>query len=149
MKIPYPFSVRDNTALHHPSVEQEFSLPCSRKRASVKGNHQAPSPQCSLPIAITIVLTAVLLIAANVVQAASPDESIAMRKPEATIDLATKEGADLVQGVWRYSDTSIIEVGFRAAGADGQPTGAPNKRYDFTPHAGGADFDDSKWEVID
>ena len=25
----------------------------------------------------------------------------------------------------------------------------PNRAYDFTPHAGRADFDDSKWEVID
>ena len=46
-------------------------------------------------------------------------------------------------------DTAAQLVDFKAAGADGQPTGAPNKTYDFTPHAGAADFDDSKWEVID
>jgi gluconolactonase len=71
-----------------------------------------------------------------------------MGKPEAAIDLATKEGVDLVKGQWRYSDTKIIEVDFKAAGADKQPTGLPNKTYDYTPHAGGADFDDSKWETI-
>ena len=81
--------------------------------------------------------------------AASPDEFLAKRKPEATIDLATKEGAQLVKGEWRYSDTKIVEIDFKAAGADGQPTGAPNKTYDFAPHAGGVEFDDSKWEVID
>jgi gluconolactonase len=70
-------------------------------------------------------------------------------KPDAIIDLATKEGVDLVKGQWRYSDTKIIEVGFKAAGPDKQPTGKPIKTYDFTPHAGGADFDDSKWEKID
>jgi gluconolactonase len=32
--------------------------------------------------------------------------------------------------------------------ADGQPTGAPVKTYDYTPHAGGAAFDDSRWEAI-
>jgi gluconolactonase len=69
-------------------------------------------------------------------------------KPEAVINLATEDGAKLVKGVWRYSDTKIIEVDFKAAGADNQPTGAPIKTYDYTPHAGGADFDDSKWEVI-
>jgi gluconolactonase len=70
-------------------------------------------------------------------------------KPDTIIDLATKEGVDLVKGQWRYSDTKIIQVDFKAAGPDQQPTGKPIKTYDFTPHAGGVDFDDSKWEKID
>jgi gluconolactonase len=69
-------------------------------------------------------------------------------KPEAAIDLATDAGARLVKGEWRYSDTKIIEVDFRAPGPDKQPTGAPIKTYDYTPKAGGANFDDSKWEII-
>ncbi len=68
---------------------------------------------------------------------------------QATIDLATREGAQLVKGQWRYSDTKIIEVGFRGPGPDGLPTGAPLKTYDYTPHAGGSDFNDSAWEVLD
>src|SRR6266436_4471500 len=70
-------------------------------------------------------------------------------KADAAIDLATKEGVDLVKGQWRYSDTKIIQVDFKAAGADKQPTGKPIKTYDFTPHAGTADYDDSKWETLD
>jgi gluconolactonase len=70
-------------------------------------------------------------------------------KPDATIDLATKLGVELVKGQWRYSDTRIKEVDFKAAGPDKQPTGAPNKTYDYEPHAGGADFDDSKWQAIE
>src|SRR5436189_3540958 len=70
-------------------------------------------------------------------------------KPDATIDLATKAGTNQVQGQCRYSDTRIIQVDFKAAGPDKQPTGKPIKTYDFTPHAGGVDFDDSKWEKID
>src|SRR6266478_4442085 len=70
-------------------------------------------------------------------------------KPDAVIDLATKEGVDLVNGQWRYSDTKIIEVDFKSAGPDGQPGNSANKAYDFTPHAGGAAFDDSKWETIE
>src|SRR5262245_13700629 len=31
-------------------------------------------------------------------------------KPAAMIDLATDEGAKLVKGAWRYSDTRIVEV---------------------------------------
>lgn len=68
---------------------------------------------------------------------------------DATIDLATVEGAFLVKGQWRYSDTKIVEVDFRAPGPDLQPTGGPIRTYDFAPHAAGADFDDSGWAVID
>src|SRR5215813_11180412 len=68
--------------------------------------------------------------------------------PAATIDLATVDGVTSVKGKWRYSDTKIVEVNFVGPGADKQPTGAPVKTYDYTPHAGGVDFDDSKWEVI-
>src|SRR6201997_3211261 len=70
-------------------------------------------------------------------------------KADAGIDLATREGVDLVKGQWRYSDTKIIEVDFKAAGPDKQPTGKQTKTYDFTPHAGSAEFDDSKWETLD
>jgi gluconolactonase len=70
-------------------------------------------------------------------------------KPEAAINLQTVDGVRLVKGEWRYSDTKIVEVDFTGPGADGQPTGGPVKTYDYTPHAGGADFDDSRWEAIE
>src|SRR5574341_238153 len=70
-------------------------------------------------------------------------------KPDAIIDLSAKEGVNLVKGQWRYSDVEIIQVDFKAPGPDGQPTGKPVKTYDYKPHAGGVDFDDSKWEVLD
>src|ERR1041384_3304779 len=66
----------------------------------------------------------------------------------ATIDLGSVDGVKTVKGEWRYSDTKIVEADFRGPGPDKQPTGAPVKTYDYAPHAGGADFDDSKWEVI-
>src|ERR1700741_1159384 len=69
-------------------------------------------------------------------------------KPEASIDLAPDDGVKLVKGQWRYSDTKIVEVDFKGPGPDKQPTGAPIKTYDYTPHAGGADFDDSRWKAI-
>jgi gluconolactonase len=68
--------------------------------------------------------------------------------PAATINLATEEGVALVKGQWRYSDTKIIEADFKAPGPDSQPTGERIKTYDYTPHAGGSDFDDSQWEAI-
>jgi gluconolactonase len=69
--------------------------------------------------------------------------------PAASIDLTTAEGVALAQGQWRYHDTKIIRVDFKAPGPDGQPTGERIKTHDITPHAGGADFDDSDWEVLD
>jgi len=69
-------------------------------------------------------------------------------KPQASIDLATRDGVHSVKGEWRYSETKIVEVDFRGPGADSQPTGSAVRTYDYTPHAGGADFDDSKWEAI-
>src|SRR5438067_5133306 len=71
---------------------------------------------------------------------AETNADAATGKADAVIDLATKEGVDLVKGGWRYSDTKIIDVDFKAAGPDKQPTGKPNKTYDFTPHAGVADL---------
>lgn len=71
------------------------------------------------------------------------------RPPDATVDLATKEGVRLVHGEWRYSDAKIIEVAFRSPGPDRKPTGQPNRTYDIVPKAGGAEFDDSGWEVLD
>ena len=70
-------------------------------------------------------------------------------RPDALIDLSTRQGVDLVKGQWRYSDTKIIEVDSKSVGPDLKPSGTPIKTYDYTPHAGAADFDDSKWQVID
>jgi gluconolactonase len=70
-------------------------------------------------------------------------------RPDATIDLRTKEGAQLVKGDWRYSDVKIVEVDSKGPGPDLKPSGTPVKTYDYTPHAGEAGFDDSRWPVID
>jgi len=98
---------------------------------------------------IIALVIAALLLSPRFLLSASLDETLSKRKPEALIDLVKTEGAQLVKGEWRYSDTKIIEVDFKAPGADGQPSNTQNRAYDFMPHAGGADFDDSKWEVID
>lgn len=82
------------------------------------------------------------------VSTAKLSADVSLNRPEATVDLASTAGVALVKGEWRYSDTKIVEADFRGPGPDKQPTGAPVKTYDYTPHAGGADFDDSKWEVI-
>jgi gluconolactonase len=70
-------------------------------------------------------------------------------RPDAVIDLASREGVQLVGGQWRYHDVKIVDADSRAVGADLKPSGAPTKTYDYEPHAGGADFDDTQWEAID
>lgn len=59
---------------------------------------------------------------------------------DAVVDLMTPEGVATFQGVWRYSDTRIIEVA--------SPTGI-GTTWDYTPHAGGSDFNDSTWQILD
>jgi gluconolactonase len=68
--------------------------------------------------------------------------------PDAVVDLRTSEGAALLSAQWRYSDTKILEIAHRDVGSDLKATGRPNRTFDFTPDARGADFDDSQWEII-
>jgi gluconolactonase len=68
--------------------------------------------------------------------------------PDALIDLATREGVNAVKGQWRYHDTRILPATFFEAGDDGQPGTRPSETYDYDPHAGGADFNDSQWQTI-
>jgi gluconolactonase len=70
-------------------------------------------------------------------------------RPDAVVDLRTKAGVELVEGQWKYSNVRIVEADFRASGPDLKPSGKPIKTYDYSPHAGTADFDDSQWEVLD
>ena len=77
-----------------------------------------------------------------------PGDIVPSGAPDALIDLATEDGARLVSGHWRYSDIKIIEAEFTAPGSDGQPSRTPVKTYDFEPHGGEADYDDSSWAEI-
>jgi gluconolactonase len=69
--------------------------------------------------------------------------SASLQAQTASIDLMTREGVAAAQGTWRYSDVRIVEVDFPS------PSGAPSRTWDFTPHAGAADFDDASWEILD
>lgn len=81
--------------------------------------------------------------------AVSSSQAVPEGNAGASVDLATVAGAALVDAQWRYSDTRIVQVDFKSAGSDGQPTGAAVKTYDYSPHAGGPDFDDADWEIVD
>jgi gluconolactonase len=95
------------------------------------------------------VLTLIVAVLCSVSAGAQSIQDPPFGRPDAVIDLATRTGVELVKGQWRYSDTRIIEVDSRGPGADLKSSGAPIKTYDYKPHAGAADFDNSKWEAID
>jgi gluconolactonase len=128
------------------------SLPTSLIRAwatEFNREHREASVNASmwrLRFTVVIAFGALVFLAGRALAETNAD--VPTGKPDAVIDLTAREGVELVKGEWRYSDTKIIQVDFKAAGPDKQPTGKPIKTYDFTPHAGGADFDDSKWEKI-
>jgi gluconolactonase len=94
----------------------------------------------------------VLVAIAAVLLGSSPafaQKDVLAEKPDAIVDLMTVEGAQLVQGQWRYRDAKVVEVDHHWPGADLGPSGPPNRTLDLVPHAGAVDFDDSTWEVIE
>ena len=56
-------------------------------------------------------------------------------RPDAIVDLASKEGAALVGASWRYRDATLVDVAARAAGPDLRPSGAPIRALDVSPSA--------------
>lgn len=66
----------------------------------------------------------------------------------AVLDLTDVAAVAAARGTWRYADARIVEVPFRAPGADRRPSGPANTTWDVAPHAGAADFDDSTWPVV-
>ena len=73
-------------------------------------------------------------------------------RPDAVVDLQSREGAALVGAQWRYADARVEEIDFVELGSPEDPLGpgdVPNRTYDVVPHAESADFDDSGWRVLD
>ena len=110
------------------------------------------SAMTRLARAAAVALLLTLGIGSAAIAAAAPPapaaEPAPAGTPDATVDLATQDGVAAVHGAWRYHDVRISEVDFHAVGADLKPSGPPNRTYDFEPHAGVADFDDTAWETI-
>src|SRR5688572_9271029 len=92
---------------------------------------------------------AVAIAAAMMSASAQVTGDVPAGRPDAIIDLRTREGVELLKSTWRYSDARIIETNHRAPGADLKPSGTPVRTYDIAPRAGQRDFDDSRWSVAD
>jgi gluconolactonase len=64
--------------------------------------------------------------------------------PSATVNLMTAEGSAAFGAVWRTAEARVVEVEPMAGRMPGY-----DKSFDMQPHAGEANFDDSKWTVIE
>jgi hypothetical protein len=69
-------------------------------------------------------------------------------RPDAIIDLASKDGAALVGATWRYRDAKLVAVAARAPGPDLRPSGAPIRAIDVSPSASEAFGEDPGWARI-
>src|SRR5581483_5599259 len=70
-------------------------------------------------------------------------------RPDAIVDLATRDGAALVGATWRVRDAELVTIDGRGPGPDLKPSGKKVRTRDIAPHAEAAAFDDSGWEVVD
>jgi gluconolactonase len=95
-----------------------------------------------------VIGAAVLMLTASLAEAQHAVRRSTDGRPDAVVDLRTEEGARIVQGQWRYSDTRLAEVAARAPGADLRPSGRSIKAVEIRPRAGAAGFDDSGWQRI-
>lgn len=73
------------------------------------------------------------------IHAAEPIRGLPQDAPAATIDLMTEAGLQQVKGQWRRSDVKVLPSDMR---------GTTEGVFDYTPHAGAKDYDDSNWTVI-
>lgn len=100
------------------------------------------------PIAGAGLFAALSLTVAALAQAPAPPPAPALMAPglppTLVVDLMTTDGAAKLGTQWRVSDVTVKEV------PNIQGVITQNKMtYDIDPHAGGTDFDDSKWPVIE
>src|SRR6266446_1755657 len=94
-----------------------------------------------------IVCAALAAVSAIIPLAASPPPAPLMPPslvPSATVNLMTAEGSAAFGAVWRTAEARVVEVEPMAGRMPGY-----DKTFDTQPHAGEANFDDSKWQVIE
>ena len=70
-------------------------------------------------------------------------------RPDAVVDLRTRDGAQLVGARWRYADAQVIDASFNAPGADLKPSGHPITTRDIRPKAGTPSFAAAAWVEIE
>src|SRR5947207_8849511 len=81
-----------------------------------------------------LILLGILILIAPLKLGAQVAQDPPFGRPDAVVDLATRESAMLVNGQWRYHDVKIVDAESKSVGADLRPTGNRTiKTYDYTP----------------
>jgi len=78
--------------------------------------------------------------------AAAGDQSPAV--PDAILDLRTAAGAEVVAGLWHYTDARIVEAENHVPGPDHKPKDTLVKTHDIRPRIGTTDFNTAPWQPI-
>ena len=86
---------------------------------------------------------------------AQESRELVVDNPDVIIDLRTKKGIETVSSAWKYSDVTIIDDQFGAPGATKEdplklyPTGPKQATWNIEPKAGGKEYNDASWEILD
>jgi gluconolactonase len=70
-------------------------------------------------------------------------------RPDATLDLRTREGVAAVRGQWRYNDAVLTPAAFNAPGPDRTPSGPIGMTLDQALKPGTPSFENAAWQSID
>jgi gluconolactonase len=100
-------------------------------------------------IRLTLRGAALSALTISAMASAQVTQDVPAGRPDAIVDLATRDGAALVNGTWRFHEATIVSADNRAPGHDLRPSGAPVRTFDIVPQAGARDFDDSAWPAIE
>ena len=97
-------------------------------------------------VALAIIPVVMSSIAAAQAPAAPPPPPLMPPSlvPAYTVNLMTAEGSAVFGAVWRTAEARVVEVEPMAGRMPGY-----DKTFDMQPHAGEANFDDSKWQIIE
>src|SRR6267142_446379 len=101
-----------------------------------------------IPAACVSLAAIAIMVSSNSVAQAPPPRPVPIMPPSIppahVVDLMTVQGSATFGAQWKVSDVKIVEVpAIQGAMPQYKTT------YNIEPRAGGADFDDSKWPVIE
>ncbi len=86
---------------------------------------------------------------------AQESREIVVDNPDVIVDLRTNTGVKMMNTAWKYSDVNIVDDTFGAPGPSNNdplplyPTGSPQTTWNIEPKAGGSDYNDGDWEILD
>jgi gluconolactonase len=103
---------------------------------------------CAALAAIPVMMSSIAAAQAPAATPAPPPPPAPLMPPSLvpahTVNLMTAEGSAAFGAVWRTAEARVVEVEPMTGRMPGY-----DKTFDMQPHAGEANFDDSKWQIIE